>query len=396
MPQEATIQSLPQAFRMIKQMRLQGWDATAEHREAARGAIRECLQSRMREARSRHLAQMATRDGADRANGSYYRHLLTEVGDVLLQVPRTRTWSAAELLRAYGRRAPSIDRAILACFLLGLSTRKVARALLPMLGEPISAATVSNIAKSLDTAVAAFHRRRIHERYRVLIFDGVVLARKTGAGALRRPVLVALGIRPDGRKEIIDFRQAPGESTQAWEAFLNELHRRGLDGEKLELICSDGGSGLRAALPLVYPNVPVQLCWAHKTRNILDKVRRADQPAAKRGLHAISHASGIVAARSAAARFARRWESIYPRAVACLRANLEDLLQFLRFPDEPWRTASRTTNAIERRFREVRRRTRPMGVMADRCSVERILYAVFNYENLNQGTGTLFALTQNS
>jgi transposase-like protein len=207
---------------------------------------------------------------------------------------------------------------------------------------------------------------------------------------------VVLGIRPDKRKEIIDFRQAPGESTQAWEAFLNDLYRRGLDGEGLEMLCSDGGRGLRAALPLVYPHVPVQLCWAHKTRNVLDKVRRADQLAVKRDLHAISHAKCLSEARSAAARFARRWSESYPRAVNSLRSNLEDLLHFLRFDSDPWRLATRTTNAIERRFREVRRRTRPMGVMADRCSVERILYAVFSYENFNAGAGTPFAVTQNS
>jgi len=396
MPQEATVQSVSQAYRVIKQMRLQGWDAGEECRAAAREAVRAHLRQRMLEARSKFLAQLQAREQADRANGSYGRHLLTEMGTVLLEVPRTRSWSAAGLLQAYRRRSVSVDRAVLGCFLLGLSTRKVASALLPMLGERISAGTVSNISKSLDTAVAAFHRRQIRQSYRVLVFDGVVLARKTGAGAVRRPVLVALGIRHDGRKEIIDFRQAQGESTQAWEVFLNDLYRRGLGAEGLELICSDGGTGLRAALPLVYPHVPVQLCWAHKARNVLDKVRRAQRPAVKHSLRAISHARGLAEARRAAARFVRRWESLYPRAVACLRANLEDLLHFFAFSVDSWRTASRTTNAIERRFREVRRRTRPMGVMADRCSVERILYAVFTYENLNAGTGTPLALTHNS
>lgn len=396
MPQEATVRSVAQAYQVIKQMRLQGWDVGEECREAAREAVRAQLRQRMLDARSRFLSELQTREQGERANGSYQRHLLTEMGSVLLEVPRTRTWSAVGLLQAYRRRSVSVDRAILGCFLLGLSTRKVAHALLPMLGERISASTVSSISKGLDVAVAAFHRRRIRQSYRVLVFDGVVLARKTGAGAVRRPVLVALGIRHDGRKEIIDFRQAHGESTQAWEAFLNDLYRRGLSSEGLELICSDGGSGLRAALPLVYPQVPVQLCWAHKTRNVLDKMRKADSLAAKRGLHAISHASGLAQARSAAARFVRRWHTLYPRAVGCLREHLEDLLHFFAFSAESWRTASRTTNAIERRFREVRRRTRPMGVMADRCSVERILYSVFTYENLNAGTGTPLALTQNS
>ena len=100
---------------------------------------------------------------------------------------------------------------ILACFLLGLSTRKVAIALLPILGRPVSPATVSAVAKQLDAAVAAFHRRPLKDIYSVLVLDGVVLRRKTGAGALARPVLVALGLRPDG-KEVINFRLASAES----------------------------------------------------------------------------------------------------------------------------------------------------------------------------------------
>ena len=90
---------------------------------------------------------------------------------------------------------------ILACFLHGLSTRKVAIALLPILGPPVSPATVSAVARQLDAAVAALHRRPLKDIYRVLVLDGVVLRRKTGAGALARPVLVALGLRPDGKKD---------------------------------------------------------------------------------------------------------------------------------------------------------------------------------------------------
>jgi len=266
-----------------------------------------------------------------------------------------------------------------------------------MLGEPVSAATVSQVAMQLDGEVNAFHRRRLDDRYRVLMFDGVVLSRKTGAGAIRRPVLVTLGIRPDGRKEVIDFHQARGESQAAWETFLNGLWARGLTGRVAQLIASDGGPGLLAALPLVYPHLPVQRCWAHKVRNVLDKVRKADREAVKADLHRVMLANGPAGARSAAARFARHWQQPYPKAVACLAGNLDELLAHLRIFREPaWRTASRTTNAIERCFVEVRRRTRPMGVMADRTSCERILYAVFMGINQSQGTATPFLLTHNS
>jgi putative transposase len=394
MPQAATIQSLPAAFAMMKAMQAEGVEWGEDYRASARHALTKLLEGRMDQLIDEHLERMADLGQADRRNGCYRRWLLTELGDLELAVPRTRTFSALKVVRAYARRAKDVDRMILACFLLGLSTRKVAIALLPVLGRPVSPATVSAVARQLDAAVAAFHRRPLKDLYRVLVLDGVVLRRKTGAGALARPVLVALGLRPDGRKEVIDFRLAGAESAAQWELFLGDLIRRGLTGERLDMLCVDGGSGLLAALPTAFPGIPVQRCWAHKIRNVLNKVRKPDQAAIKASLHRIMNAQTLPQARSAARRFADRWEGTYPGAVACLRADLDDLLTCFRYPTLEERKAVRTTNAIERRFREVRRRTRPMGTFQDRTSMERILFAVFIHENRNQGLATPFALTQ--
>ena len=207
-------------------------------------------------------------------------------------------------------------------------------------------------------------------------------------------MLVALGLHADGKKEILDYRLATAESAAQWELFLSDLFRRGLEGKNLEMICSDGGKGLLAALPTVYPNVAVQRCWAHKIRNVLNKVRRVDQPAVKASLHAIMNAPTLQKARSQARLLAQRWDASYPAAVNCLRNDLDDLLTCFQYPTVQKRKAVRTTNAIERRFREVRRRTRPMGVFQDRTSMDRILFAVFAHENKTQGVPTLFPLTQ--
>jgi transposase-like protein len=380
---------------MLKHMQIQApeW---SDYRAAGRDALVRVLEERMHGLVGNRIAELAAAGLADRRNGAYRRQLLTSLGAIELAIPRSRTYSPRELIRAYARREPWIDRVILACFVLGLSTRKVGEALLPLLGERVSPATVSRVAKTLDQAVAAFHRRPLANRYRVLLLDGVVLTRKSGAGALRRPVLVALGITLAGKKEILDFRLAPAESQPAWEAFLNDLYARGLTGEGLTLIVTDGGAGLLAALPLVYPRVRVGRCWAHKSRNVLDKVRPADRESVKRDLHRISHAIDRTAARAAARRFVTRWHTRYPAAVRCLQQDLEELLACFAFDDPAWRKAARTTNAIERRFREVRRRTRPMGVFSDRTSMERILFAVFTYENQKEGTSAPFLLTHNS
>src|ERR1700758_1320361 len=392
----ATITSLPMAFEVVKAMQAGGLDWGEGYRPLGRQALQEIIEDQMAAAVDRHLEQFTADDAADRRNGYYRRHLLTELGDIELNVPRTRRYSPVEVLRAYARRTREIDRVILAGFVLGLSTRKVGEALLALLGRAVSAATVSQVAKTLDAAVAAFHRRPLQNRYKVLMLDGVVLARKTGAGALRRPVLVALGLRPDGKKEVIDFRLATSESAAEWEKFLTDLYRRGLTGEGLDMICVDGGAGLLAALPTVFDGIPVQRCWAHKIRNVLDKVKKADQPKLKRALHKIMNAPNVPAARAAARKFANRYADKYPAAVDCLRNDLDELLTCFHYKSEAERRAVRTTNAVERRFREVRRRTRPMGTFQDKTSMHRILFAVFTHENKSQGLSTPFLLTQNN
>jgi len=371
----------------------EGWEGVEEQgREALKGVLEEAMQAQRRE----YLREIESRGGVDRCNGFYPRELLTSMGPIELAIPRTRHFSARGVLVRYARRERRVDRMILACFLLGLSTRKVGEALLPILGERVSPTTVSRIAKTLDRAVEAFHRRPLADRYRVLLLDAVVLKNRTGAGAEKRFVLTALGITKDKKKEILDFRLARSESEAEWNAFLTSLFERGLAGPNLEAIGVDGGKGLAAALPLVYPRVRVQHCWAHKVRNITKHIRKADRPKAKQALRRIYDAKTRPLARSAARRFTQRWGKIAPAAVQCLRRDLTDLLTCFRFPDPDWRRLVRTTNAIERRFREVRRRTRPMGVFTDPDSMERILYAVFSYENTRQKAGAPFLLTQDS
>jgi putative transposase len=397
MPQLAFVKSVSQAVRVVKELGLQptGWEEEDWHLPV-KEAIAQAIEEGMARQIGRHLEEMESRGIEDRRNGSYPRNLLTGMGNIEIHVPRTRTFSAVRTLQRYARRTREVDRVILAGFIFGLSTRKVSKALIGMLGEPVSPMLVSRVAKTLDAAVAAFHRRPLMDIYKVLLFDGVVLARKTGAGAIRRPVLVVMGIRPDGRKEVIDFRLAVSESEAEWEYFLSDIQKRGLEGKQTEIICSDGGQGLLSALQVVYPGIRVQRCWAHKMRNLTDKVRKADRKAAKRSLQKIYLAKNIVKARAAANCCARRWQEKYPKMVASLQYDLDDLLAFFTFKEEKWRRYTRTTNAIERRFVEVRRRTRPMGVFSDRTSIERILFAVFTNENQSQGIWTPLLLTHNS
>lgn len=253
----------------------------------------------------------------------------------------------------------------------------------PILGESVSAQTVSNIAKSLDKEVKRYHNRTIEDVYLYLFLDGIVLKTKTGYGAKKKVILVAYGIRVDGRRELIDFMLTGSESEKRWEGFLSRLNIRGLTGETLGLVVTDGNKGLENAVDNIYPQVKRQRCWAHKLRNVANNLKKKhiDQC--------------IKEAIKEYRKWAARWKDISPQAVKCLEKDLEELLNVFYCPKEI-RKKLRTTNVIERAFREVRRRTRPMSCFNNTQSIERIVYAVLNHLNDKWRVKPLKEFTQKS
>jgi putative transposase len=315
-------------------------------------------------------------------NGFYERDVVTQIGIVQgVRVPRARGLRADHAaFGRYQRRQAEVNQLIRDVFLRGVSTREVGRVLETMLGERVSAATVSRVASTLDAEVRRFHQQPLSDTWRYLLLDGVYLRVKGAAKVKRRLVLCAFGIGIDGRRRLLDFRLAESESEAGWSAFLEDLRARGLRGPQLRLVATDGCAGLHAALQHVYPYVPRQHCWAHKLRNVSNLLRRNDQAECIAGARRIYQAPTRRAAIAAYWAWARQWRSAAPRAVACLERDLEDLLAHFVCPRED-RRAIRTTNAIERCFREVRRRTRPMSCFTNDASCERIIYAVVSHLN---------------
>ena len=268
-------------------------------------------------------------------------------------------------------------------FLSGVSTRKVKEVLIPLYGQNmISAATVSAVTKVLDGAVEKYHGRAISDDYRFLFLDGIYLKAKSPVKSRRRCILVAYGIKKDGTRELVDFRLArKGESQAAWECFLTSMRNRGFEGRHLELISIDGGKGMMNALDFIFPDVPKQRCWAHKLRNVANRLPKKLQKACTSQARDIYDAGNYSQAIKAFKAWAKTWRAIAPEAVECLEGDLEDLQRFYECPRAMWKKL-RTTNIIERVFREVRRRTRPMSCFTNNRSVERIIFAIFNRQNM--------------
>lgn len=320
-------------------------------------------------------------------NGRYKRTLLTSYGYLCdIKVPRVRDGKVARgikrVIPRYKRRASEIDKTILEMFLGGVSTRRVEEVLAPLLDRgSVSATTVSTITKRLDGLVTSYHNRRLEDEYKYVIFDGINVNTKSPVYKVRRVVLVAYGIKGDGKREIIDFQLAKhGESENAWQSFLNSLYWRGLKGEKLKMAVIDGNKGLRSALDFVYPTVLIQRCWVHKMRNVAKRLPekvREECISEARSIYSQEEYNDAVYSFK---KWAYKWRQIVPDAVKCIEEDLEELLNFYKQPFQLWKKL-RTTNIIERVFREVRRRTRPMSCFNNRESVERIIFAILTRQN---------------
>ena len=324
-------------------------------------------------------------------NGYYERDFVTRFGTIRLCIACTRGKSFLPVgLRRFQRRAEEVWLLIREAFLRGISTRQVGRVVATLTGETVSAQTVSKLTRDLDEAVRQFHQARLSDDYAYLFLDGVSLRVRRPRGRKQVQMLVAYGIRRDGTRHLLAFLRSQGEGQADWEGLLQDLYRRGLEGQALELILTDGCAGLAAAIRTVYPRVRHQRCRVHKMRNILEKARKRDYDQVKAGAQAIYLAESRP---QAVAAFRSRWCRAYPTMVRRLQQDLPELLSFFAFPRHLWRKL-RTTNMIERCFVEVRRRTRPMVCFVNVESVDRIIYSIFQRFNLEWKTRTLNLFTQ--
>lgn len=312
----------------------------------------------------------------DVRNGVYRRRLVTELGAITdLAIPRRRLepYRPSFLARA-ARRTGAVDGVLRRAFLRGLSTRETARLAEQLTGVPLSATSVSRLAAQLDAQVAAFHRRPVALRARYLLADGLWVSVRAGhRRAGRRVVLAVYGVDASGHRELLDYRQAASESAAEWARLLASLVARGLDPDAVVLVTADGAGGIAAAVAEAFPEAALQRCWTHRLRNLLDAIPLAERRPCLRGLRAIYRAPTRRAAVAAYWRWAKAWRARHPVLVRRLERDLEDLLAVFGLP-EPLRASLRTTNLLERAFRELRRRLRPVGALPDRRSADRILY----------------------
>ena len=327
-------------------------------------------------------------------NGYYERDLYSQYGVIKsLRVPRSREGYSSQIIPHYQRNLMRVNQMVRNMFLAGVSTRRVGEVLSNLWEREISAQTVSRICQSLDREVAAYHRRTLGDNYRYLFFDGISMKVKGASQVHKKQLLVAYGVTLTGKKEIIEFRQSTSESANQWEALLRDLYQRGLKGESCRLVATDGCPGLHQALEIVYPYIPRQRCWAHKLRNVANRIRRKDQTECLAEAKKIYLAGNRREAVKVFKNWKEHWRGRYPEAIQCLEKDLDELLNFLDCPASH-RVKVRTTNVIERSFREVRRRTRTISCFTNGSSVDRIIFGVISHLNKTWKDKPILKFTQ--
>jgi putative transposase len=265
---------------------------------------------------------------------------------------------SSRILPAYARRSPKVNDVLPVLYLRGLSTGDFRPALEQLLGEDaagLSPSTISRLCKDWEAEHERFRARSLRfHRYAYLFVDGIHVSVRLGEDD-RLCLLVVIGVREDGVKELLAIEDGYRESTESWAAVLRDLKSRGLNEPKL--VIGDGALGIWAALRDVFPAARKQTCWVHKIARVLDALPKRLQPRAKSMLHEVMEAPSRADARQALERFREEFDAKYPKAVAKLDKDWTALTAFYDFPAEHWRHL-RTSNAIESSFATVKLRTR--------------------------------------
>src|SRR5215213_3328611 len=261
------------------------------------------------------------------------------------------------ILPRWARRTRSLDALLPILYLRGVSMGDLQEALAALLGKDapnLSPSAVARLRGEWEADYARWQRRDLStRRYVYLWADGVYLQARMEPQA--ECMLVLIGATPEGKKELVGFRVGVRESAQSWRELLVDLKARGL-AIAPELATGDGALGFWTALEEVSPTTRHQRCTVHKTVNVMDKLPKSVQPAAKRDLREIWTAPDRATAEAAIATFAEKYGAKYERAVTCLTKDRDALLTFYDFPAEHW-DHLRTTNPIESVFATVRHRT---------------------------------------
>ena len=310
----------------------------------------------------------------DCRNGSRDRDLNTRVGRITLHVPRHRNVPFKTLVfDNYSRSEAALVTSMAEMVVNGVSTRKVSRVMETLCGTSFSKSAVSDVCKDLDKTVKEFQTRPLEGDYPFLTVDATYFKVRENSRIISKAFMIAYGTNTEGHREILGFGVYANESSATWTDFLLSLKKRGLTG--LLMITSDAHEGILNAIGKVFPTVPWQRCQFHFSRNITDKAPKKYQTGLRTELQELFNCKTIAEARKVRDRIIEDYRDVAASAVACLDEGFESAMTVMLLP--AWlRRFYRTSNQIERLNKELKRRSKVIGVFPNEDSVLRLMGSV--------------------
>ncbi len=312
------------------------------------------------------------RGSGNSRNGTTSKRVLTESGEVELDVPRDRVGDfEPQVVKKGQRRLPGFDDKVIALYARGLSTRDIQGHLQEIYGVEVSPSLISTVTDAVLDDVRAWQARPLDASYPILYMDAIHLRVRDGGTVQMRAVYVALGIRMDGHKELLGLWLGEREGSKFWLNVLTEIRNRGV--QDVLVACIDGLTGFPDAIATVFPQTQVQLCIVHLVRNSLKYVGWKDRKAVARDLRAIYTAPTADAAELALEGFDEQWTARFPSIARLWRAAWQHVIPFFAFP-APIRKVIYTTNAIESINASLRSVIHKRGAFPDGDAVRKVLY----------------------
>jgi transposase-like protein len=307
----------------------------------------------------------------DSRNGTRERQLTTRLGKIELVVPRHRDVPFKSLIfDNYQRSEAALVATMAEMVIAGVSTRKVAKVVETLCGTTYSKSMVSEVCKDLDAAVNEFRNRPLTTAYPFVLIDATYLKVRSEHRIVSKAFMVAYATSSEGKREVIGFDLFENETNDTWFMFMESLRKRGLHG--VRVITSDAHPGILYAIKKVFPDVPWQRCQTHFSRNILDKTPKKYQKGLHSELTEMYNACTISDARKIRDRIISDYEDVAASAMECLDSGFESAMTVMVLPT-PLRKYHRTSNHIERLNRELKRRSRVIGVFPNDESIIRIM-----------------------
>jgi putative transposase len=342
-------------------------------RHLVRAAMQEILEAEMTDALGAEPSERTESRLGYRA-GYYPRTLITRVGKLELRVPRDREGRfSTELFERYQRSEKALVSALAEMYVQGVSTRKVKAITEELCGHSFSASAISAINKTLDENLSEFAHRRLDEPHPFLILDARYERVREGGVIRSQAVLIAIGINPEGFRQVLAVELAARESQTSWRDFLLSLRERGLCG--VELVVSDDHAGLRRALREILPEAAWQRCYVHFLRNALDHMPRKADDDCLRELRWLYDRRNAAEAEKDLAAWLLRWQEKYSRLCDWVEENIAETLTFYRLPRE-YHKHLKSTNMLERMNEEIKRRTRVVRIFPNQESCLRLIRAL--------------------